>query len=69
MAKTTEKQETLLDDLLIDFHGDAEDVLGKNGLVMALKKRGLEAMLEGELTGHLDCEPNHPFRQWHREFP
>lgn len=60
MTKITKKQEALLNELLKDFDGDAEDLLGKHGLVMELKKRGLEAMLEGELTDHLGYEPNHP---------
>jgi transposase-like protein len=60
MTKITKKQEALLTELLKDFDGDAEDLLGKHGLVMQLKKRGLEAMLEGELTDHLGYEPNHP---------
>ena len=42
------------------FNGDAEDLLGKHGLVMELKKRGLEVMLEGELTDHLGYESSHP---------
>jgi transposase-like protein len=60
MTKITKKQEALLTELLKDFDGDAEDLLGKHGLVMQLKKRGLEAMLEGELADHLGYEPNHP---------
>ncbi len=59
MTKITEKQTALLNELLKDFDGDAEDLLGKHGLVMELKKRGLEAMLEGELTDHLGYEPSH----------
>jgi len=50
MTNITKKQEALLNELLKDFNGDAEDLLGKHGLVMELKKRGLEAMLEGELV-------------------
>ena len=60
MTKITEKQKALLNELLQDFDGDAEDLLGKHGLVMELKKRGLEAMLEGELTDHLGYEPSRP---------
>ena len=50
MTNITKKQEALLNELLKDFNGDAEDLLGKHGLVMELKKRGLEARLEGELV-------------------
>ncbi len=35
-------------------------MLGKNGLLMQVKKRAVEAMLEGELTDHLGYEPNNP---------
>ena len=41
MTKITKKQEALLNELLKDFDGDAEDLLGKHGLVMELKKRGV----------------------------
>ena len=60
MTKITKKQEALLTELLKDFDCDAEDLLGKHRLVMELKKRGLEAMLEGELTDYLGYEPSHP---------
>jgi len=60
MTKLTKKQESLLDELLKDFDGDAEALLGKNGLMMQLKKHAVEAMLEGELTDHLGYEPNDP---------
>ena len=50
MTNITKKTEALLNELLKDFNGDAEDLLGKHGLVMELKKRDLEAMLEGELV-------------------
>jgi putative transposase len=60
MTKLTKKQESLLNELLEDFDGDAEELLGKNGLLMQVKKRAVEAMLEGELTDHLGYEPNNP---------
>ena len=60
MTKLTKKQESLLNELLEDFDGDAEALLGKNGLLMQVKKRAVEAMLEGELTDHLGYEPNNP---------
>ena len=60
MTKLTKKQESLLNELLEDFDGDAESLLGKNGLMMQLKKRAVEAMLEGELTEHLGYEPSDP---------
>ena len=50
MTKLTKKQESLLNELLEDFDGDAEELLGKNGLLMQVKKRAVEAMLEGEET-------------------
>ncbi len=60
MTKLTERQETLLNELLKDFNGDAEGLLGKDGLIREFKNRALEAMLEGELTDHLGYEPSHP---------
>lgn len=60
MTKLTKKQESLLSELLADFDGDAEELLGKNGLLMQIKKRTVEAMLEGELTEHLGYESSDP---------
>ena len=60
MTKLTKKQESLVNELLADFDGDAEELLGKNGLLMQVKKRAVEAMLEGEMTEHLGYEPNDP---------
>lgn len=60
MTKLTKKQESLLNELLDDFDGDAEELLGKNGLLMQVKKRAVEAMLEGELSDHLGYKPNDP---------
>lgn len=59
-TKITKKQKTLLTELLEDFDGDVEDLLGKHRQVMELKRRGLEAMLEGEFTDHLGDEPHNP---------
>lgn len=59
-TKITKKQKTLLTGLLEDFDGDVEDLLGKHGQVMELKRRGLEAMLEGEFTDNLGDEPHNP---------
>ena len=39
MTKLTEKQESLLNELLADFKGDTEAVMGQDGLMMALRKR------------------------------
>jgi hypothetical protein len=44
MTKLTKKQESLLNELLEGFDGDAEELLGKNGLLMQVKKRAVEAM-------------------------
>ncbi|MCZ6832062.1 MAG: transposase [Gammaproteobacteria bacterium] len=60
MTQLTKKQDSLLNELLANFDGDAEERLGKNGLLMQVKKRAVEAMLEGELTDHLGYEPNDP---------
>jgi hypothetical protein len=42
MARTTNKQEALLTELLKDFDGDTEYSIGKHALVMQLNKRRLE---------------------------
>jgi putative transposase len=60
MTKLTKKQKSLLDELLKDFDGDAEALLGKSCLMMQLKKHAVEAMLEGELADDLGYEPNDP---------
>ena len=41
MTKLTKKQESLLNELVADFNGDAEDLLGKNGLMMQFDNRVL----------------------------
>jgi len=61
MTKLTKKQESLLNELLADFKGDTEAVMGQDGWMMALRKRVVDAMLEGEMTSHLGYEPHDPF--------
>ena len=53
MTKLTKKQESLLNELLEDFKGDTEAVMGQDGLMKELRKRVVEAMLDGEITDHL----------------
>lgn len=60
MTSITKKQTELLDELLKNFNGNAEDLLGDNGLIQALTKRGLERLLEGEMTAHLGYTPHAP---------
>ena len=48
MAKLTKKQESLLNELLEDFKGNAEAVMGRDGLMNQLRKRVVEAMLDGD---------------------
>ncbi len=51
--KRTEKQASLLDELVEDFKGDPEAIMGQHGLMNELRKRVVEAMLDGEMTSHL----------------
>ena len=61
MTKLTKKQESLLNELLDDFKGgDTEAVMGQDGLMNELRKRVVEAMLDGEMTSHLGYEPHDP---------
>ncbi len=60
MTKLTEKQETLLNELLEDFKGNTEAVMGPDGLMNQLRKRVVEAMLDGEMTSHLGYAPHAP---------
>lgn len=60
MTDLTEKQQALLDEFLKDFKGDANDLLGKNGLIKQLTKRALESALDGELTDHLGYPAHDP---------
>ena len=48
MTKLTKKHESLLNELLEDFKGDTEAVMGRNGLMNQLRKRVVEAMLDGD---------------------
>ena len=57
-TKLTNKQEALLNELLEDFKGDPEAILGQHGLMNELRKRVVEAMLDGELTHHLGYPPH-----------
>lgn len=56
MTKLTERQETLLE----DFKGNTEAVMGPDGLMNQLRKRVVEAMLDGEMTSHLGYAPHAP---------
>ena len=57
MTKLTEKQESLLNELLEEFKGNAEVVMGPDGLMNQLRKRVVEAMLDGEMTSHWAMHP------------
>ena len=60
MTKLTKRQESLLNELLEDFKGAPESILGQHGLMNELRKRVVEAMLDGELTSHLGYRPHDP---------
>ena len=60
MTKLTEKQESLLNELLEDFQGNTEAVMGPKGLMNQLRKRVVEAMLDGEMTSYLGYAPHDP---------
>ena len=60
MTKLTKRQESLLNELLEDFKGAPESILGQHGLMNELRKRVVEAMLDGELTSHLGHRPHDP---------
>ena len=64
MTKLTEKQETLLNELLEDFKGNTEAVMGLGGLMNQLRKRVVEAMLGGEMTSHLGYVPHLSLVEW-----
>ena len=57
MTKLSKKQESLLNELLDDFKGDPE---AQDGLMNELRKRVVEAMLDGEMTSHLGYEAHDP---------
>ena len=61
MTKLTEKQESLLSELLKDVkRGDPEAMQAQEGLMNEIRKRMVEAMLDGEMTSHLGYAPNDP---------
>ena len=60
MTKLTKKQESLLNELLENFKGDPESVLGQYGLMNELRKRVVETMLDGELNNHTGYAPYDP---------
>ena len=53
MIKLTERQDTLLNELVEDFKGNTEVVRGRDGRMNPLRKRVVEALLDGEMTRHL----------------
>ena len=53
MTILTEKQKTLLDQLLEECGGDVDALMGSGGLIDIIRKRFIEAALEGEITDHL----------------
>ncbi len=59
MALTPKQKETL-DKLLESADGDAEAIAGENGLLDAVRKHFLEAVLKGEMTAHLGYAPHDP---------
>ncbi len=58
MLELTTKQRKLLDELLKDFDGDVQSLLGREGLLGAISKRAIETALEAELTHHLGYAPH-----------
>jgi putative transposase len=61
MTKLTEKQEALLNELLECVkRGDPEAMGAQEGLMNEIRKRMVEAMLEGEMTSHLGYEAHDP---------
>ena len=57
MARTTEKADELLDELLEGCNGP-EEILGKGGLLKELTKRLVERALEGEMVEHVGYKPH-----------
>ena len=57
MTKLTKKQESLLNELLEDFKGNTEAVMGQHGLMNQLRKRVVKPCWTGELTSHLGYPP------------
>ena len=60
MAKLSEKQESLLKELIDDLNGDTEALMGRDGIMNELRKRLIENMLDGEMTDHLGYAPHDP---------
>ena len=60
MAKLSEKQESLLKELIDDLDGDTEALMGRDGIMNELRKRLIENMLDGEMTDHLGYAPHDP---------
>jgi len=57
MARTTERAEELLDELLEGCKGP-EEILGKGGLLKELTKRLVERALQGEMVEHVGYKPH-----------
>src|ERR671934_173575 len=57
MTRVNAKQEALLDELLKDC-SSPQAILGEHGLLKQLTKRGVERVLEAELTAHLGYAPH-----------
>lgn len=53
MTGLNEKQDALLDELLRDYSGDPQQILGETGLMKRLNKRLVERALEAEMTAHV----------------
>jgi putative transposase len=53
--KEPNRVDEILDELLEDCHSP-EDILGESGLMKQIKKRLVERVLAGELSGHLKSE-------------
>ena len=47
MTKLTKKQKTLLDEMFAECGGDVDALMGKDGLMGAIRKRFIEAALNG----------------------
>lgn len=60
MAKTKNRKEELIDELLNEHGLDPQAILGKDGLLEQLTKSIVERALEGELTHHLGYEKHSP---------
>jgi transposase-like protein len=54
----TKQQTALIDELLEDYSGDPQEILGKDGLLRQLQKGFVERALEGEMRDYLGYEPH-----------